>query len=45
MDGGQGKKDECGWLPWPVEQANDLDGSQGKEDECGWLPWPVEKDK
>ena len=37
--------DECGWLPWPLEQAKDIDGGLDKEDECGWLPWPVEKDK
>ena len=42
---GRSYADECEWLPWPLEQANDMDGSQGKEDECGWLPWPVEKDK
>ena len=28
-------EDECGWLPWPLEQSNILDGSSHKEDECG----------
>jgi len=27
-------EDECGWLPWPLEQENTLDGSPHKEDEC-----------
>jgi hypothetical protein len=36
---------DCGWLPWPKEQANDTDDqSFGEEDECGWLPWPLEED-
>ncbi len=40
---GRSYTDECGWIPWPLEQANGMDGGQGKEDECGWLPWPVEQ--
>jgi len=40
---GRSYTDECGWLPWPLEQANGMDGSQDKEDECGWLPWPLEQ--
>jgi hypothetical protein len=36
---------DCGWLPWPKEQANDMDDqSHGEEDECGWLPWPLEEE-